>query len=556
MTPRFTRRAALSLGVFTLASPFILRRLPAAAAPGPALPIPALVEPDSSGAVALRLMTGRHSFAPGHSVASAGINGAHLGPVVRLRTGAEVTLAVTNALPFSSSLHWHGLFVPSDADGGPHNPIAAGASWHPRVTIAQPPALTWFHPHPHGDTARQAHLGLAGALIVADGRDRERGLPDRYGVDDLVLVLQDRRVIDGDAPYAPDAMDLIHGFRGTIIAVNGAVAPVATVPAAIVRLRLLNGANARNFILRFADDRPMRVVASDGGFLAQPVDVDRLVVAPGERYEVLADFSDGRATTLLTGPDDNGRFGSGMMDRMKAMVAAATGEDQIVMTFSPDPGLGGGVTSQPTSFDDPGAVDPSVAVGRRSFLFDERLADNMAAAMGQSAMPGPGAGHAAGHGAGHGGMAMDGMTENGMTGNGMTGDGMDHSAHAGRTADETGPSGTVASFGIAMALAGQPFAMDRIDVRAKLGSHEIWTLTTQEMAHPFHIHGASFRILSRNGAAPAAHETGWKDVALIDGTADLLIRFDRPTAADKPFMFHCHMLEHEDAGMMGQFVAA
>jgi FtsP/CotA-like multicopper oxidase with cupredoxin domain len=74
------------------------------------------------------------------------------------------------------------------------------------------------------------------------------------------------------------------------------------------------------------------------------------------------------------------------------------------------------------------------------------------------------------------------------------------------------------------------------------------------MAHPFHIHGASFRILSLNGAPPASHLTGWKDVALIDGKAELLVRFDRPASRDKPFMFHCHILEHEDAGMMGQFV--
>ncbi len=524
-----SRRAALSLGLGGLAAPFVWRRIPAFAKTTQPLPIPALAEPDPTGTVRLRVAESRHAFAPGLSVASAGINGTYLGPVVRLRDASEVTLAVENALPFATTIHWHGLFVPSEADGGPFNTIAPGATWAPKVSVKQAPAFNWFHPHPHGDTARQAHLGISGALIVADGRDRERGLPDTYGIDDLPLVLQDRRVVDGENPYAPDAMDFIHGFRGTMLVVNGALDPTATVPAAIVRLRLLNGANARNFNLRFEDGRPMQVIASDGGFLARPVVVDALTIAPGERYEVLVDFTDGRAVTLLTDPDDNGRFGSGMMDRMKAMMSDMMAEPEKVMTFTPDAGLKGGVTALPSGFDDPGPADASLAVTRRDFLMDERLTENMAAMMG-------------------GGMTMQG---GGMM---MQGSQMDHSAHMGRTADQTGPAGTAASLGIAMAIAGSPYDMSRIDVEAKLGSHEVWTLTTQEMAHPFHIHGASFRILTKNGAAPSDHEAGWKDVALVSGKAELLVHFDRTATREKPFMFHCHILEHEDAGMMGQFM--
>lgn len=74
------------------------------------------------------------------------------------------------------------------------------------------------------------------------------------------------------------------------------------------------------------------------------------------------------------------------------------------------------------------------------------------------------------------------------------------------------------------------------------------------MPHPFHIHGASFRILSLNGKAPPAHQSGWKDTALIDGKAEILVHFDREGAKSHPFMFHCHVLEHEDVGMMAQFV--
>ena len=73
------------------------------------------------------------------------------------------------------------------------------------------------------------------------------------------------------------------------------------------------------------------------------------------------------------------------------------------------------------------------------------------------------------------------------------------------------------------------------------------------MAHPFHVHGASFRILSKNGGRPAAHESGWKDVVLVEEHSEVLVRFDNPAPPKMPFMYHCHILEHEDHGMMGQF---
>ena len=74
------------------------------------------------------------------------------------------------------------------------------------------------------------------------------------------------------------------------------------------------------------------------------------------------------------------------------------------------------------------------------------------------------------------------------------------------------------------------------------------------MAHPFHIHGASFRILSIGEAPPPAHLTGWKDVVLVEEKAELLVAFNRRATSQCPFMYHCRILEHEDAGMMGQYV--
>jgi FtsP/CotA-like multicopper oxidase with cupredoxin domain len=107
-----------------------------------------------------------------------------------------------------------------------------------------------------------------------------------------------------------------------------------------------------------------------------------------------------------------------------------------------------------------------------------------------------------------------------------------------------------------MGINGRSFAMDRIDVTTKLGTAEIWEISGggMPMAHPFHVHGARFRILSRNGRNPAAHEAGWKDVVLVEEHAEVLVRFDNPASPRMPFMYHCHILEHEDRGMMGQFV--
>jgi FtsP/CotA-like multicopper oxidase with cupredoxin domain len=103
---------------------------------------------------------------------------------------------------------------------------------------------------------------------------------------------------------------------------------------------------------------------------------------------------------------------------------------------------------------------------------------------------------------------------------------------------------------------GKPFDMARIDIETKLGTSEVWEITSVGMAHPFHVHGAMFRVLSIEGKPPPAHLGGWKDTVLVEDKAELLVTFDRPATRTHPFMFHCHILEHEEAGLMGQYVCA
>ena len=508
-----TRRQALLLstsataGLLTAGLPRWAQGAPSA---GLALPIPQLIEARDGEPVALALQKTRHRFGPGPEVPSRGISSSYLGPVVRVRSGDTIPFRVQNRLDEETTLHWHGLLVPSHLDGGPHNTIRPGAVWSPEIKINQAAATTWFHPHPHGNTARQVYSGLAGMMIVSDGADSDRGLPMTYGIDDLPLVLQDKRFArSGEVLYQPDMMDIMHGFQGNTLLVNGVVGPVARVPAGLVRLRLLNAANARNFDLRFTDRRPFFVIGGDAGYLSEPVEVRNLVIGPAERYEVLVDFADGRAIDLVTAPDAHHAAGSGMMMQMRPPRRSA-GETHHLLRFTPVAALKTAVTTLPRQLAVLVAPDVSSAVEWRTFELNPMMC------MGMMGM----------------GMGMR-NSERSASSDHAHGDG--HSQM--------------------MGINGRPFDMGRIDVTARLATAEIWEISTggMPMPHPFHVHGASFRILSKNGRNPAPHESGWKDVVLIDEHAEVLVRFDNPAPRNMPFMYHCHILEHEDHGMMGQF---
>jgi FtsP/CotA-like multicopper oxidase with cupredoxin domain len=107
-----------------------------------------------------------------------------------------------------------------------------------------------------------------------------------------------------------------------------------------------------------------------------------------------------------------------------------------------------------------------------------------------------------------------------------------------------------------MGINGKPYDIGRIDVETELGTTELWEVVSIGTAHPFHVHGALFRILSIEGAPPPAHLAGWKDTALVGDKAELLVTFNQPATREHPFMYHCHILEHEEAGLMGQYVCA
>jgi len=466
------RRQFLTSSSAALAAAGVLSSLPARQAFAQAkvptrLSMPPLLDTRATGRLALTTMTGSTRFPGGPAIATAGFNQAYLGPTIVMQNG-DLAAEVSNTLDEPVSVHWHGLLVPGQHDGGPHLSIAPGGTWRPEMAIAQDPATIWYHSHIHERTAEQVYFGLAGVIHVTDGRDDARGLPSAYGVDDLTLVLQDRRFdASGRMVYAPSMMDVMHGFAGNRMLVNGQTDATAAVPQGVVRLRLLNGSNARIYTLFFDDARPMHLVATDGGFLPAPIAIDTLRLSPGERAEILVDFSGGGAPVLLSDP----------------------GQSYGVLQFATDASLPTRITRLPEGLDSAPEDLSGQEVKTRQISLD---------------------------------MGMGGMM---MGGGGF-------------------------------AINGRPFDMHRIDFQVALGTVERWHIRSVMVAHPFHVHGVRFRVVSENGAPPRPENTGWKDTVLVPGEAEILARFDHPADRKTPFMFHCHILEHEDAGMMGQFTVA
>lgn len=220
-----------------------------------------------------------------------------LGPTLELRSGARLGVSLQNKLAEPTNLHWHGMVVPADQDGYPDSGTSAGASKAYSFEVKNRAGLYWYHPHFMGRTARQAYLGLAGLIRVTDDREEALGLPS--GPDEIPLVLQDMRKSSGSLSYAPGAADVMSGWMGETITVNGSPSPVVKVPRGWVRLRILNGSNARIFDLALEDHREMRLVGSDGGLLARASSIASQLLGPAERTDLLVDFSADAAGTVL-----------------------------------------------------------------------------------------------------------------------------------------------------------------------------------------------------------------------------------------------------------------
>lgn len=422
-----------------------------------------------------------------------GFNGDILGPTLLLNQGDSVTINVTNNLPNTTTVHWHGLHVSPENDGGPHSIITPGATWTKSIEVMDHAATYWYHPHLHMHTNEHVTKGLAGFIIVRDADEAVLALPRTYGVDDIPLVIQTRHFDASNQFMWETAWD-------TAILVNGTRDPYVDLPAQVVRLRLLNGSSERVYNYGFSDNRSFHVITSDGGLLAAPVSMTRLRLAPGERAEILVDLQGGSGQTIHLR-----NYGSTLPNAIYGASQPGMGMGQTIPNYTSNPLNGGDYDILEIRIIAPtaGAITaiPATLVNVTPWL--EANADTTRtltftpAAMGPNALQGP------------------------------------------------------------FRINGTTFDMNVINQTIPLGNTEIWTLTNQSpIAHPFHIHDVQFYVLDKNGAIPPAHERGRKDVILVEAmsTVRFITRFEDFASDTMPYMYHCHMLTHEDDGMMHQFL--
>ncbi|MHB1307625.1 MAG: multicopper oxidase family protein [Limisphaerales bacterium] len=281
---------------------------------------------------------------PGFLTAVSAINGTVPGPTIRVRRGQEFTAQVRNHLSEPLVLHWHGVLAPERMDGHPRDQVAAGQSYPVSFPIRQRAATCWYHAHTDQLTAEQAYAGVAGFFIVEDPAESGLGLPtDDH---DVPLLLTDKRVnASRQLVYAPSMMDSMTGYLGSVMLVNGTPAAWLSVDRGLYRLRLLNGSNARIYKVALLDGHPFHLIATDGGLLSAPMKISSIMVAPGQRFEILVDFSGypvGASVSLTSLPFLGGggmmggpRQGTAM-DLLRFHIDSdATSKPAIPATFAP-----------------------------------------------------------------------------------------------------------------------------------------------------------------------------------------------------------------------------
>jgi blue copper oxidase len=440
------------------------------------LKIPPLLQPRVDGGgrkvFDLGLQQSSSELLAGKPTQTWGVNGSHLGPTIRATQGDQVVMNVRNGLPESTTIHWHGMDLPAAADGGPHQPIRPGSTWSPSWRIDQPAATLWYHPHPHGATEDHVYRGVAGLFLLDDPKASALPLPDRYGMDDIPLIIQDKRfTADGALDFGQSPFSPI-GRLGDQLLINGTHDPHLNITSERVRLRLLNASTARVYHVGFADNRSFELVGTDGGLLERPHSITRAPLSPGERAEIVATFRPGERVVLRSFPPDLG------LDLFQGRFAGADDTFDLLQLRA-----GPRLTSSPPVPDRLARHQP---LDQADLVRTRRMELNGSSRINDLRMD-PG----------------------------------------------------------------------RIDQTVTVSSTERWEVTNQSgNPHNFHVHGVQFKVASYLGGPPPPRLAGWKDTVLLPpgGTVGLLVQFPGYSDPARPYMFHCHLLQHEDNGMMGQFV--
>ncbi|WP_442498720.1 multicopper oxidase family protein [Methylobacter sp. sgz302048] len=454
----------------------------------------------------------------------------YIAPTIQLQKGQKVRIILKNNLPAQSILHWHGLHVPSKMDGNPMYAINQGQTFVYEFKVLNRAGFYWYHAHTHGVTAKQVYSGLAGLFIVSDEEEQALDLPK--GEYDVALAIQDRTFDDQNQLYYNNhMMQRMQGFLGNQIVVNGQPDYVLPVASRAYRLRLLNGSNSRIYKLAWDDGTPITVIGVDGGLLEHPERRAYIMLAPGERREIWMDFSGKAVGTELTlrslsfdGSMSGGMMGGmhggmgmGMMGRMRGRMMG---------------GMHGGMMS---GGDLPLGGDYAVLKVRvsKQVQAQDKLPERLSAIKPLRLQD---------------------------------------------AANADSPRNILLSMRHMSALLnGRSYAMD--DIR----DDEIIPVNTLQaiafdngfsgsmgmggmmmsMPHPMHMHGEQFQVLKReiDPRFRAGYETveagfvdsGWKDTILVMPGEKVTVL--KPFNDYKGvFMYHCHNLEHEDMGMMRDFL--
>jgi len=445
--------------------------------------------------------------------------GSYLGPVLRFRRGQRVRVRFRNRLSEPSIVHWHGLDVPEAADGHPRLAVDGGKDYVYDFEVVNRAGTYWYHPHPHMRTGAQAYQGMAGVIVVSDPEEDALGLPS--GEAEIVCVLQDRRFdAKNQLVYASSGaaagggmgraggmgrggemgrgggmgamMETVNGWLGDRVFVSGMHQPRRRLDRRTYRLRLLNGSNARIYKLGWSDGTPFTILGGDGGLLERARMRTALTLAPGQRADVLLDCAERRA-------------GSAFGLRSLAYPASAVGHVGMMGETSPLPQ---GAAIELMTFEVSSSAGPTVSVPGRLCTPPETWRARTDAPVRRVPLTF---------------MRMEWLL-------------------GGRTYD---------------------LADVAADETVAAGSTHIWEFRNEPnpmgmaMAHPIHVHGTQFRVLSRSGALGNALAEGLSDthandtVLVLPGeTVRVQITF---SAYPGLYLYHCHILEHEDMGMMRNF---
>ncbi len=281
---------------------------------------------------------------------------------------------------------------------------------------------------------------------------------------------------------------------GDYVLTNGTPNAQVSLPKQYVRLRILNAETERGYDLGFSDNRTFYIIGNDGGLLNAPVPVTRVKLLVGERVEILVNLGNDAIGSTL----DLKAFNSGQAFGFPGGEPATSGQfgsllnnvDFPILRINVSATSANAITSLPTS------------LVNNTYWTAADATVNRAIAV---------------------------------------------------TGGQPGPNSAPFSFD------NKSFDLSYINKTVNLNSIEKWTITNSNVfGHTFHIHDVEFKIVARNGSASAvgAYESGWKDVLYLprNENATFVARFDDYSDAIHPFMYHCHFTNHEDGGMMGQFV--